>query len=131
MDSTVERRSSLRITEVRDVFGALLPLGEPLLIQDVGTGGFAVDTPFEFLTGTEHSFAFCLPGGHRVRLNATTVHCDRISDEGSDALYRAGFSFVHAHTTDDLLIAVLVDAARSGQPTPSTATRRRQPVGSA
>jgi hypothetical protein len=113
MDEGLERRSSVRIAEVRDVFGALLPLGEPLVIHDLSSGGFAVDTPFEFLTSTQHNFAFWLTGGHLIRLNARTTHCERISDAGAEALYRAGFSFLPVHAIDDVLIAVLADAARS------------------
>ena len=124
MDGNVERRASLRIVEVRDVFGALLPLGEPLVIQDLSAGGFAVDAPFEFLANTDHNFAFCLPGGHVIRLNAMTIHCERLSDAAMEALYRAGFSFLPAHAIDDVLIAVLADAARTCLLRPSSRTRR-------
>ena len=124
MDGRAERRASLRILEVRDVFGALLPLGEPLIIRDLSAGGFAIDTPFEFLTSTDHNFAFCLPGGHVIRLNAMTIHCERISEAGSEALYRAGFSFLPAHAIDDVLIAVLADAARTCLLRPGPRRRR-------
>jgi len=109
----LERRASVRITEVRDIFGALLPLGEPLVIHDLSRGGFGVISPFEFLPDTEHRFAFVLPGGHWVRVNASTTHCERIEDVRGDARYSAGFSFSSASPIDELAIDVLADTAKT------------------
>jgi len=120
-----ERRASLRILEVHDIFGALLPIGEPLCIENLSRGGFAVTSPFDFLAGTEHTFAFCLPGGHRIRLNAVTMHSERLSD---DALYRVGFSFVAATPKDDLALTVLADVAKMCLPRPLKIVRRQTTV---
>ena len=109
----LERRASVRITEVRDVFGTLLPLGEPLVIHDLSRGGFAIISPFEFLPDTEHRFAFVLSSGHWVRVNASTTHCERIEDIGGDARYCAGFSFSSASPIDELAIDVLADTAKT------------------
>jgi hypothetical protein len=100
------------VTEVRDVIGELLPLGEPLELLDLGRGGFALESPFEFLTGTEHFFAFTLADGRSgIQLMACTVHCERVpGDSDSSARYRAGFSFVQRTPSDGLLIAALADA---------------------
>ena len=103
----------MRITEVRDVFGTLLPLGEPLVIHDLSRGGFAIISPFEFLPDTEHRFAFVLSSGHWVRVNASTTHCERIEDIGGDARYCAGFSFSSASPQDELAIDVLADTAKT------------------
>jgi hypothetical protein len=106
---------------VRDVHGALLPLGEPLVIEDLGRGGFAVQSPFEFLPDTEHTFGFCLPGGRRLQLRAVAVHCDRVNEPGASARYRAGFMFSLVEPADDLLVAVLADAAKGVLPRQSAA----------
>ena len=103
----------MRITEVRDIFGTLLPLGEPLVIHDLSRGGFGVISPFEFLPDTEHRFAFVLPSGHWVRVNARTTHCERIEDSSGDARYCAGFSFSSASPQDELAIDVLADTAKT------------------
>jgi hypothetical protein len=121
VDHVSDRRGSLRITEVRDIFGALLPIGEPLVLEDLSHGGFAVTSPFDFLSGTEHTFAFCMPGGHHICLNAVTVHSERCAVD--EAIYRVGFSFVTARSNDDLAIAVLADVAKTLRPSP---TRRRR-----
>ena len=107
---------------MRDIYGALLPLGDPLVIEDLGRGGFAVQSPFEFLPDTEHTFGFGLPGGQRIQLQAVTVHCDRVDDSGGGARYRAGFMFSLVEPTDDLLVAVLADAAKSSVPRRSRAS---------
>ena len=65
--------------------------------------------PFDFLPGTQHTFAFCLPGGHLLWLNAETVHSERI---GPDAVYHVGFSFLLNTSEDSLTLAVLVDVAK-------------------
>ena len=109
----LERRASVRITEVRDTFGTLLPLGEPLVIHDLSRGGFGVISAFEFLPDTEHRFAFVLPSGDWVRVNATSTHCQRIEDMGGDARYYAGFSFSSASPSDELAIDVLADTAKT------------------
>ena len=103
----------MRITEVRDIFGTLLPLGEPLVIHGLSRGGFGVISPFEFLPDTEHRFAFVLPSGHWVRVNASTTHCERIEDISGDARYCAGFSFSSASPKDELAIDVLADTAKT------------------
>ncbi len=124
MDETFDRRATLRITEVRDIFGALLPLGEPLVIHDLSRGGFAVTSPFAFLPGTEHTFAFNLPGAHEVHLSASTVHCERAEGLMGEASYSVGFAFVPGRPTDDLAVAVLADVARAFLPRPSARTLR-------
>jgi hypothetical protein len=120
-----ERRASLRILEVHDIFGALLPIGDLLGIEYLSRGRFAVTSPFDFLVGTEHTFAFCLPAGHRIRLNAVTTHSNRLGD---DALYRVGFSFVATIPNDDLALAVLADVAKTCLPRPLKIVRRRATV---
>jgi hypothetical protein len=121
----LERRASVRITEVRDVFGTLLPLGEPLVIHDLSRGGFGVISAFEFLPDTEHRFAFVLPNGNWVRVNASTTHCERIEDISGDTRYSAGFSFLSASPNDDLTIDVLADTARTYLPRSSAKASRR------
>ena len=117
----VDRRASLRITEVRDLFGALMPIGEPIDLLNLSRGGFALLSPFEFLVGNEHTFVFCLPAGHRIGVNGLTVHCDRA---GADAIYRVGFSFVPATRKDELAITILADVAKI-YVTPKRIARRR------
>ena len=115
----------MRITEVRDTFGALLPLGEPLVIHDLSRRGFGIISPFEFLPDTEHRFAFVLPSGAWVRVTASTAHCERIEDVSGNARYCAGFSFVSATPTDELAIDVLADTAKIYLTRSSEKTSRR------
>ena len=75
--------------------------------------GFGVISAFEFLPDTEHRFAFVLPSGDWVRVNATSTHCERIEDISGDARYCAGFSFSSASPTDELAIDVLADTAKT------------------
>ena len=113
MGGHLERRASVRISEVRDISGTLLPLGEPLVIHDLSRGGFGIISPFEFLSDTEHRFAFVLPSGHWVRVNARTTHCERIEDLGGHARYCAGFSFSSDSPEDALALDVLSDTAKT------------------
>ena len=126
LENDAERRRSPRITEIQDLYGGLLPIGQPLPVYDLSSDGFCAGAPFEFLPDTEHLFEFSLPGGAHVRLSAVTVHCRRAGEPGAHALYRAGFSFVHVEPTDRLVILVMVDAMRASRQTINALGRSRR-----
>lgn len=102
------RRRDIRIQILGQLYGQVVALDLPLAVQNLGAGGFAVDSPIPFQTGTRHQFKFTLDGGRTVTLEAQAMHCLRVRVAGRSARYLAGFEFVR--TSQDGEAAAGIDA---------------------
>jgi hypothetical protein len=102
------RRRDIRIQILGQLYGQVVALDLPLAVQNLGAGGFAVDSPIPFRTGTMHQFQFTLDGGRSVKLEAQAMHCLRVRVAGSSTRYLAGFEFVRA--SEDTEAAAAIDA---------------------
>jgi len=93
----------------------------PLLVRNLGAGGFGVESSVPFTPGTAHTFRFTTASGVAVVVTAQTRHCHALTLEDGTMRYRAGLSFVlEPGSVTVRLIEVLLDAAVADLP-------RRQP----
>jgi hypothetical protein len=107
-----ERRRFVRLHLRGELNGGLLPHGEPLVILDLGLGGFAVEAPMPFVSGREYLFEFSSAGRRYRPLRAASVHCLRVTRAAGGKLYVAGFTFV---ATDDVDVATIESIVRDMQ----------------
>lgn len=124
---TLERRQIPRIEILGYLQGHLDSLGVQLSVRDIGLGGFSIDAPFPFLSGTRHRFRFSAAADWSVTVIAIVVHCaQRTADRDGRPSYVAGFEFIiesdeHGTAVDELLDRVT--AALSFDP-PAASSRR-------
>lgn len=111
MESFQDRRHFPRIRVYGSVEGRIEPLDDVLVVHDISLGGFAVESPLGFMTGSDHQFEFTLPTGKRVRLTAIDVHCVRLNVAGSAPHYFAGFAFDRVRLKDQRVIRDFMEAA--------------------
>ena len=111
MESLQDRRRFPRMRVSGSVEGRIEPLDDVLVVHDISLGGFAVESPMGFMTGSDHQFEFMLPTGERLRLTATDVHCVRLDVAGSAPHYFAGFAFDRVGVKNQRAIKDFVDAA--------------------
>jgi hypothetical protein len=102
------RRRDIRIQILGQLYGQVVALDLPLAVQNLGAGGFAVDSPIPFQTGTMHQFQFTLDDGRTVKLDARAVHCLRVRVAGGSARYLVGLEFVRP--SEDSAAAAAIDA---------------------
>jgi hypothetical protein len=109
------RRSDLRLQVLGQLYGHVVPFDVPLSVQNISAGGFAVDSPIPFYSGTSHRFCFTTNQGRSILVHARTAHCLRVRTPEGDTRYLAGFEFIcepddeRAHES----VAALLDAALS------------------
>jgi len=109
------RRSDLRLQVLGQLYGHVVAFDVPLAVQNISAGGFAVDSPIPFSSGTSHRFRFTTNDGRTILVHAQTVHCLRVRTPDGDTRYLAGFEFI-CEPDDDRAregIAALIDAALS------------------
>jgi hypothetical protein len=94
-----DRRRDLRLQILGQLSGQLVPLDVSFAVRNLSAGGFAVESPIRFHTGTSHEFRFILADGRTLKVGGETVHCMRVRTPGTDARFLAGFRFV-ANTED-------------------------------
>jgi hypothetical protein len=109
------RRTDLRLQVLGQLYGHVVAFDVPLAVQNISAGGFAVDSPIPFYSGTSHRFRFTTNHGRTILVHAQTAHCLRVRTPEGETRYLAGFEFI-CEPDDDRAreaIAALIDAALS------------------
>jgi hypothetical protein len=87
-----ERRRAIRFRVVGQVEARLLSTDLPLLVLDISSSGFAVQSPIDFEPGFGYDFRFASRQTGNFRVHATNIHCLHVFDDGKPT-YIAGFAF--------------------------------------
>src|SRR5262245_57060021 len=69
------RRKTPRIEVLGQLHGTLVAMDVPILVRNIGAGGFGIESPVPFPPGATHVFRFTAGTGLRVVLKACTRHC--------------------------------------------------------
>jgi hypothetical protein len=88
------RRKNLRLQILGQLYGQVVPLDVSFAVRNLSAGGFAVESPIRFHTGTAHEFRFTLADGRTVKVGGETVHCMRVRTPEDGVRFLAGFRFV-------------------------------------
>lgn len=90
-----------------------MPLDVPLVVRDLGQGGFSTESSVPFPPGTSHHFRFTTATDTVVTLDAKAVHC-RLASAAADGhfSYITGFEF-HSDPMTDEAVGVLIDTLAS------------------
>jgi hypothetical protein len=107
------RRASPRIEVLGQLNGQIVTWRVPLVVRDIGPGGFAIESEWRFPLGSTHMFRFTTERGHVVFINGRTVHTRPSPDAETGERFISGFAFQRESTRADQAIAVLLDAATS------------------
>ena len=104
------RRRAPRIQVLGQIRGQLVPRAELLVIRDVSTGGFGVESTLRFSVGAHHRFVFTSDDGLEIVLDAEVRYCRPSSRDRR--LLVSGFAFVSKlDETTQQSIDHLLDAA--------------------
>ncbi len=89
----VERRHAPRLEVLDQLHGHAVSVNVPLVVRELGAGGFSVESSVPFPTGSRHTFRFTLAGGGEVIVDATRIHSRAAKATGSPDCYITGFAF--------------------------------------
>lgn len=109
----LSRRESPRLEVEALIEGHLVRGHAPLVLVDLGFGGFSVQSPFYFQTHGRHAFRFSTVDGIAVLINADVVYCRESTTEDGRPVYVTGFSFAVQSPKDQHAVNILIDAANS------------------
>jgi hypothetical protein len=88
-----------------------------VVVREVGTGGFSIETPVPFPKQSTHQFRFSSDSGSTdVVLTGESVHCLCISAADAQPRYLTGFTFVCDDDSSRRAVEAFVYAL--GDPTP-------------
>lgn len=109
------RRSDLRLQILGQLYGHIVALDMPLVVQDLSAGGFAVESQISFFPGASHQFRFTTAAGTPIVVNAQAIHCHPIVGPDGEPRFLAGFEFLKDPDDSDAKEAVdaLLDVALS------------------
>ena len=109
------RRRDLRLQILGQLYGYVVALDVPLAVQNLSPGGFAIESPIPFATGTSHQFRFTTDQQRPIVIGARTVHCMRYVTPRGQATYLIGFEFLFEPDADAARAAIdqLFDGALS------------------
>ena len=108
--SPQERRRAHRVEVLGQLHGHVVALKLPLVVRDIGSGGFSVETPVPFPIDSTHSFRFTTADGHEVRVKAESVRCLRVSPADAHPAYITGFEFVTSDRETKECVGWLVES---------------------
>jgi hypothetical protein len=89
------RRRGPRIEVLGQFHGQFVPTELPLLIRNLGAGGFGIESSIAFPVGTVQKFRFTTVSGIAIVVSAEVKHCHAVQGGDAPDRYRAGLSFVH------------------------------------
>ena len=76
----LERRQSSRIRIFGDLHGRVVQMDVLVILRDISTGGFAIESPQMFQAGAEHTVELTAPTGKQFVAMATVRQCVRQVD---------------------------------------------------
>ena len=89
----LERRQSSRIRIFGDLHGRVVQMDVLIILRDISTGGFAIESPQMFQAGAEHTVELTAPTGKQFIAMATVRQCVRQVDSEEVLPYLASFVF--------------------------------------
>jgi PilZ domain len=92
----LERRRSPRIRIFGDLHGRVVQMDVLVVLRDISTGGFAIETSELFEPGVEHTVELTAPTGQQFVATATVRQCVRQLDAEDLLPYLASFVFTDA-----------------------------------
>ena len=104
-----DRRQTVRVSVLGAIFGESAGLERTLVLRDLSPGGFSVESPVPFLTGTRHRFNI-VAGETRVEVEGVAIQSTPMSSDGRVERYLAGFSFLIDTAERSAQIYALLDA---------------------
>ena len=99
--SRQDRRRGHRVDVLGHLHGHLVALRVPVIVRDIGSGGFSIETPVQFPDRAPHSFRFTTALGEETVLTAVSVRSARIDRPNEPPSYITGFEFVMTTETQD------------------------------
>ena len=110
----VERRHAPRLEVLEQLHGQLVSVKVPLVVREMGAGGFSVESTVPFPPGARHRFRFTLAGGGKVIVEADGVHMRSMSQTGGTDRDISGFAFCRdGHPESARAVRTLLDAVSS------------------
>jgi hypothetical protein len=94
-DHEASRRKGPRIEVLGQLHGQFVALEMPVLIRNLGAGGFGLEASMAFPVASVQKFRFTTATGTRVVVSAEVKHCHPVQTTDGTARYRSGFIFVH------------------------------------
>lgn len=80
-----------------------------VILRDIGTGGFAIESPQMFQPGVEHTVELSTPTGKQLVASATVRQCVRQVDSEDTLPYLASFIFTDAVRTPGAIDAFIAE----------------------
>ena len=109
MKPPVERRQSSRIRIFGDLHGRVVQLDVLVILRDISTGGFAIESPQMFQPGVEHTIELTAPTGRQLVASATVRQCVRQVDSEDVLPYLASFVFANTIQTPGAIDAFIAE----------------------
>jgi hypothetical protein len=107
------RRQSPRLKVEALIDGALSRGSLEVTLIDLGFGGFAVEAPLEFTSGTRHGFRFVTARGVSVQLKAEVVYSRATGERDGMESHITGFKYTISEPADQRSVDILIDTANS------------------
>ena len=107
------RREGPRLEVEAVLTGRLVRGNLQLGLHDLGFGGFAIESPFSFITDSRHAFRFTTVGGLSTVLTAETVYSHPIGTRDGMDFYLSGFKYILDSEEASLAVQLLISAATS------------------
>jgi hypothetical protein len=93
-----EFRRALRLEVSGNVATRLVAVDRPVLLRDIGAGGFLIHSPVPITPGTLHRVEFRTADGWTTTLTARAAHSRLCGSLDGAPCHAVGFSFVVAPT---------------------------------
>lgn len=103
------RRLTPRVELLGLLHGYIVSMNLSLVVRDVSTGGFAVESPIGFPRAAMHEFRLTTANGDLEHVRARVVYCRETADDPNFP-FVVGFSFVR-EATANRTVERLMDAA--------------------
>src|SRR5688572_15579539 len=97
-----DRRASPRVDVLGDIEGHMVPLGLPVRLMEISSGGFRMETSVMFIAGVVHQFRFTLSDGNQVIVAARVMHSYEFRTPGGTIRYVTGLQFADGTAGDAL-----------------------------
>ena len=111
---SAERRFAPRLDVLDQLHGHLVKINVPLIVRELGAGGFSVESPVPFPPGARHRFRFTLAGGGEVIVEAVGVHTRSTGAIGGTDRHISGFAFcLDGHSETARAVPTLLGAVSS------------------
>jgi hypothetical protein len=88
-----DRRRGSRIEVLGQLDGHVVAMRLPIVVRDVGSGGFSIETPVPFPIGSVQTFRFTSAQGREFTVAARSVRSSASPTAGGTLSHLTGFAF--------------------------------------